>query len=124
MVGKLVDRIMSFEQQEVRFKRLDSWPSKQLSVSTPELDIASFGTGCEWKDAGRLEDGRSLFSVRDYQNKYHLIAIKTKNLFEQFGVTASEISRAEQAEMVVNYWDQIMELHKSQPRVFHMLQLD
>ena len=124
VVGKLVDRIMSFEQQEVRFKRLDSWPSKKLSVSTPELDIASFGTGCEWKDAGRLEDGRSLFSVRDYQNKYHLIAIKTKNLFEQFGVTASEISRAEQAEMVVNYWDQIMELHKSQPRVFHMLQLD
>ena len=124
VVGKLVDKIMTFEQQEVRFKRLEDWPSKKISISKPDVDIAMFGTGCQWKDAGMLENGMSLFSVKDYQNKYHLIAIDIGDAFQQFGVTSAEIGRTDQAELVVMYWDQFMELHNANRRIFHIMQLD
>jgi hypothetical protein len=113
---------MSVEQIQPKVTKVTEWPSKRLNVGRPEIDVGELGTKGIWKDAGTF-DNHSLFHVRDCADRNFLIAVDTRGIFEMCGVTRTEVGRTEQSELIVMYWEQLMEQHRQKPRIFPVLEL-
>ena len=113
---KLFDDILEFEQQKLNFRSIREWPSREVKITKPEIDVLQLGS-CTWKDAGIFGD-MSLFHVKNYHNQNFIVAVETKLFFEKCGVSRVELGRTEQSELIINYWDQIIEQHNEKPCIF------
>jgi DNA mismatch repair protein MutL len=119
---KLIDSIMSFEQPQLKLKKITEWPSKSISIDPVEIDIAEIGSTAIWKDAGTFND-LSLFSVTDFMGRCFLVAAKTNGIFEVSGVSRSEAGRTDQSELILMYWEQFMELNQQDQQLFALGQV-
>lgn len=116
---KLIDDILEFQQQKIKPKQIRNWPSTDIKFTSSNnefVNVASFGSNT-WRDVGIFDD-LSLFNVVDFKNNSFVVAIKTSDIIDICGVSRVEIGRTEQSELIVNFWDQLMERHASQPCVF------
>jgi hypothetical protein len=119
---KLLDQIMSFEQVQVKFKRITKWPSRTLAVESADVNIAELGASAIWKDAGTFDDF-SLFSVTNHRGDCFLVAVDTRGIFEMCGASRAEIGRTEQSELIVMYWEQLLAQHQQKPRIFPLIRI-
>lgn len=116
---KLIEEILEFQQQKIKPKQIKKWPSSDIKftpLSSDSENISSFGSNT-WRDAGIMGD-LSLFNVVDFKNNNFVVAIKTLDIIETCGVSRVEIGRTQQSELIVNFWDQLMEKHESNPCIF------
>ncbi|OHT04625.1 ATPase [Tritrichomonas foetus] len=114
---KLLDEIFEFEKtQKLKFRPIKQWPSKSVHFDQSDVEISSLG-GCTWKDAGMFGE-MSLFHVKNYQNVNYLISVDTKDFFEKCGANRIEVGRTEQSELIVNFWDQLVEQNSVKKCIF------
>lgn len=116
---KLIDDILEFQQQKIKPKQIRQWPSREIKITSMNEvneNLASFGSNT-WRDAGIFENF-SLFNVVDFKNQNFIVAIITSVLIEICGVSRVEFGRTENSELIVNFWEQLIERHSTSPCIF------
>ncbi|EAY09996.1 ATPase, putative [Trichomonas vaginalis G3] len=126
---KFIEKSLSLDtnhEKEVSQKTstISKWPSKSPSISledeSTQYNIEKFGT-YKWKHINSFDEF-PLFFVEGQSDK-HILAVKTEGLFEQCGVATPEIARIPPEELIVMYWDKIIEFDKVSKKVVHVAEI-
>ena len=120
---KLISNLLNKEDNPILYHKIKEWPNLNLDFNFNEnnnIDILKFGT-FNWILIGKIFDYH-LFEVKS-GNESHIISMDLNNLFEEFGITSNEINRTTYSELILIYWEQILELNNSKKKIIHLLKL-
>lgn len=122
MIQSALNANFSQSSQTEKSKPVTKWPETSVAVVEEDVTypIERFGT-YKWAHSGEFEE-MSLFHVKG-SNDEHILAARCQGLFELCGVAVPEIARIPTEELIIMYWDKIMEINSNEKRIVHIARI-